>query len=368
MLQLRGISLDILRKFVKDTSQESHSHPIPESTISHSHSHSHSQLDHIPDFSSIIPRLSTMTICGNFKTPLNIQMIRDNIPIQPYWSHHQGIVLAEGYNESGAIIRRGTARRYIMKQEFTKPFLNCTTLYIRIFDEETKEAKEPSIKLFKNGGYQMTGIRTPFQANHAILTLKDLILSHCPESVEIIENLRSLTKESVDIKVCMMVADMTIPYTIHREEVQRLIAERTRLVSSFESTTYQGVNIKYFWNPESPHRDGICRCPIHCNGKNSPCRRITIAPFQTGKIIITGGSLTEKEINEAAMWILNFLKEHSKVTLSPQRRDLRRKRDAFVCPNPFRSGENRILKIRPESIILNHSFRRIINDETRIPE
>jgi hypothetical protein len=404
MLQLRGISLDTLRKFVSDTSHShSHSHSqhqshdlssstntitstnITTSTTSTSTSSltstttpsitdvststlvSNISPDTI-DFSDINPRLSTMTICGHFGTILDIHKIRDTIPIQSYWSHQQGIVLAEGYNDTGTIIRRGNARRYIMKKEFTKPFLNCTTLYIRIFDEETHETKEPSIKLFKNGGYQMTGIRTPIQANHAIMTAKELILTHCSDAIGNPEVFRELTKDTLDIKVCMMVSDMTIPYTIHREEVQKLIAERTRLVSSFESTTYQGVNIKYFWNPDSPHRDGICRCPVHCNGKNTPCRRITIAPFQTGKIIITGGSLTEKEIREAAHWILGFLKEHSRQTLSPPRRDLRRKRNAFFCPNPFRSGENRILKIRPERIILNHSLHSILNNQRRIDE
>jgi hypothetical protein len=363
MLQLRGISLDILRKFVSDTSS------APENTqIASSPESIRESLIEKPDFSSIIPRLSTMTICGNLGTSLDIALIRDTLPIQPYWSQHRGIVLAEGYNDSGAVIRRGTARRYIMKYEYTKPFLNCTTLYLRIFDEETGEAKEPSIKLFKNGGFQMTGIRTPAQATLSILTMKDLVIQHCITAVENPEILTNLTRESLHIKVCMMVSDLTIPYTIHREEVQRLISERTRLISSFESTTYQGVNIKYFWNPESPHRDGICRCAEHCRGKDSPCRRITIAPFQTGKIIITGGSLTEKELGEAAKWILDFLRDNYKQVLSPPRQDLRRKRDAFICPNPFRSGENRILKIRPERIVLNHSLHSIINNETRSVE
>ncbi len=67
--------------------------------------------------------------------------------------------------------------------------------------------------------------------------------------------------------------------------------------SSFESCIYPGVNIKYYFN--NTQNNGICCCNRVCNGKgigdsDGNCKKITIAVFKSGKIIITGAKTTDQ--------------------------------------------------------------------------
>ena len=56
---------------------------------------------------------------------------------------------------------------------------------------------------------------------------------------------------------------------------------------------YPGVNIKYYFNSINNH-NGVCKCINKCNGKGKNCcKKITIAVFNSGKIIITGGQSYE---------------------------------------------------------------------------
>lgn len=282
--------------------------------------------------------LSTMTICGELGGTINIPNILHNLPIQPYWKSHNGILRVEGYH-NGEIYFRGISRKYIEKRNTgTGPFRNCATLYCRIFDEEYGDAKEPCVKLFRNGGFQITGIRTPVQANEIVSfvksTLDDTMFTPVNDGFTI---------------VCMMNSDITLPYRIKREALQEII-RRENIRSTFESTTYQGVNIKYYWNYDKYEhgecQTGICECTEVCASsgkkrimkdpsKNKPsgCVRITIAPFQTGKIIITGAKTIE-QIKDASQWILEIIQKHKHEILLPKLEKVSKKKIKI----PFRSG------------------------------
>lgn len=283
--------------------------------------------------------LSTMTICGRLGGTVNIERVISEVPIQPYWAIREGIIRTEGYiaNET---VSRGISRKYIEKRNIkTKPFRNSASLYCRIFDEELDIVKEPSIKIFRNGGFQVTGIRTPAQATHIVSFIK--------------QTLRDLKDvfEEVDegfTNVCMMNSDITMPYMLNRNALQAILKEKG-ILSTFETTSYQGINIKYYWNYEKhvkcSTQNGVCDCEHVCEstGKkrvmknpsmksNGGCVRITIAPFQTGKIIITGAK-TIQQINDASKWILSLILENRKAVLqgkAPEKK-IRRK-------IPFRGG------------------------------
>jgi hypothetical protein len=87
------------------------------------------------------------------------------------------------------------------------------------------------------------------------------------------------------------------------------------LFSSHESTIYQGVNTKYYYNKKgNPLRPGICECKEQCSGQGlgdgeGQCKRITISPFSSGKIIITGAREMD-QINEAYEFFNEILKTH----------------------------------------------------------
>ena len=96
---------------------------------------------------------------------------------------------------------------------------------------------------------------------------------------------------------------------INRELLHREIIEND-IYSSYEPCIYPGVNIKYFINNNN-HNNGICNCESLCNGKgdgygDGDCKKVTIAVFKSGKIIITGGQ-NKRQINESYQFITNFI-------------------------------------------------------------
>jgi hypothetical protein len=285
--------------------------------------------------------LSTMTICGRLGGDINIQKVIKDVPIQPYWALREGVLRVEGYVDQEPTFR-GISRKYIEKRNIhTKPFRNSASIYCRIFDEDSGIAKEPSIKLFRNGGFQVTGIRTPYQAEHIVSFIKETLRS--------MDGVYTETDDGF-INVCMMNSDITLPYKINRSGLQSILRDMG-ILSTFETTSYQGINIKYYWNYEKHKRgerqNGLCECAHVCesSGKKrvmknpdlteqSGCVRITIAPFQTGKIIITGAK-TIKQIEDATEWIISVIRSHKyEILQGPAEEKVKRNKI------PFRSGHS----------------------------
>ena len=121
--------------------------------------------------------------------------------------------------------------------------------------------------------------------------------------------------------VCMMNSDYTIGRAIRRDQLYKILVEKYGLWSSFEPTIYQGVNTKFFWNKVRPAAApiGICVCPTPCDGSGSgygigQCKKITISPFRTGSIIITGAKHPE-QLHDAYNFINGVLEMYSATVL-----------------------------------------------------
>ena len=106
-----------------------------------------------------------------------------------------------------------------------------------------------------------------------------------------------------------------------RAELHKILCTVYNLSSTLETTIYQGVNTKYYYNDASLARGGICRCTRFCTGQGDgasigACKRITIAIFQTGSIIITGAR-TRKQLDEAYEFINQIIRTHAKEVTRP---------------------------------------------------
>ena len=93
-----------------------------------------------------------------------------------------------------------------------------------------------------------------------------------------------------------------------------LISEEYNNKCSFEPGRYHGVKLEYFWNSDKEKLDGICVCKKHCFGKGTGhgennCKKITIAIFESGSVLITGG-ISFEQINEAYNYITFILNKH----------------------------------------------------------
>ena len=98
------------------------------------------------------------------------------------------------------------------------------------------------------------------------------------------------------MNIVLINSDFDIKYKVQRDILHREIVD-AGMYSSYEPCIYPGVNIKYFFN--SNQSNGICKCSAICNGKgdgcsDGGCKKITVAVFKSGKIIITGANSLEQ--------------------------------------------------------------------------
>ena len=209
-----------------------------------------------------------------------------------------------------------STRDILTKRKVTeKTFFNQATLVIRKTCAG-RGWKEVNIKMFANGGIQMTGVPTAEFSQQAIQFVIDEITNKDPTiftgtSQGQGEGQAALTK----FQIQLINSDYSINRQIYQDKLHKVLSNVYNLFSSHESTIYQGVNTKYYYNKKgNPLRPGICGCKTPCTGQGNgdgdgQCKRITISPFSSGKIIITGAREMD-QINEAYEFFNEILKTH----------------------------------------------------------
>jgi len=185
----------------------------------------------------------------------------------------------------------------------------------------------PNIKIFKNGNIQLTGIT---KIDNDVENIANYIISKIKE-IYIIDNKinNNYDTESKEIffsnlkfnnfKIRMINTDFKTfcdnefkkKFTIRRKELHNLlISDKYNNKSSFQPGIYQGVKLEYYDNENN--NNGICECISHnFNKKNnqSTCKKVTIAIFESGSILITGG-VNFKQVNNAYSYITNLIKNN----------------------------------------------------------
>ena len=115
-------------------------------------------------------RISTITTTAQLGTKIHLDALFRQIPILQYWDLNDGVLKMEF---SGTT--KGTSFKDIMlKPKTTKTsFFNQATLVVR---REISPLiwKEINVKLFRNGGVQMTGVRSLEMSSEAIVWLVNL--------------------------------------------------------------------------------------------------------------------------------------------------------------------------------------------------
>jgi len=109
-------------------------------------------------------------------------------------------------------------------------------------------------------------------------------------------------------------SECTEKFLIRRKVLHKiLISEDYDNKCSFEPGKYHGVKLEFFWNSLKEKQNGICCCSDYCFGKNSPagtnCKKITIAIFESGSVLITGG-ISFQQIDDAYNYITTVFRNH----------------------------------------------------------
>lgn len=251
-------------------------------------------------------RISTLVTTGHLGTTIALDTLFKAIGAQliPIGYAEEGFLKME----HGAKVIGVSARDVLTKRRVsTKTFFNQSTLVIRKRREEGG-FKEVNVKLFANGGFQMTGVTSEEFARGVL----DWMIAHLPAGIG--GDGKALTVKKFAIQ--LLNSDYKVNALIKRAELHKILCEQYHLSSTLETTIYQGVNTKYYFNQEAAtgQRPGICMCPKFCNGQGDGssvgnCKKITIAAFQTGSIIITGAR-TKRQLDEAYEFMNKVLVAH----------------------------------------------------------
>ena len=258
-------------------------------------------------------RISTLVTTGHLGTTLSLDKLFDQFSLHaiPIGYPSEGFLKIEyGEKALGYSSRDVLSKRKVSKNSF----FNQSTLVVRKLREDSVGFKEVNIKLFANGGFQMTGI-TSEQYSRNILAWLITIFNTLP--VQISEKTLTVEKFSVQL----LNSDYKMNSLVRRDELHRILTTQYKLFSTLETTIYQGINTKYYYNEESVRKNGICWCEKPCTGQGDgktlgQCKRITIAIFQTGSVIITGAR-NHSQLNESYEFINIILKNHARETLKP---------------------------------------------------
>jgi TATA-box binding protein (TBP) (component of TFIID and TFIIIB) len=187
-----------------------------------------------------------------------------------------------------------STRDVLTKRKLTeKTFFNQATLVIRKRLNDERGWKEVNIKLFANGGVQMTGIISEEFARDTLTWIIQELgrLERSPFAAPaVVER----------FNVQLVNSDYSVGCSLRRDRLHEILTTEYGIFSLFESTIYQGVNTKYYHNVKGDtSRPGQCTCKTICKGQGTgdgegQCKRITMSIFQTGNIIITGARNMEQ--------------------------------------------------------------------------
>jgi TATA-box binding protein (TBP) (component of TFIID and TFIIIB) len=258
-------------------------------------------------------RISTMVITAHWGTQIDLANLFNSLKsiIIPTWYPDVGILKFEHKN----MVLGASHKDIFTNRKITpKSFFNQSTLVLRRkINEGTPEEgwKEVNVKLFANGGIQMTGVTSEVFARKAIEWLLDVINS-LPETP--FASPASIQRFSVQL----INTDYALNKFINQDALHKILINEYNLFSMLEKTIYQGVNTKFFYNSRNPMK-GICECEKICKGQGSgegegECKRITMSIFRTGRIIITGAREFD-QIQASYKFLNSVFDKHYKTVL-----------------------------------------------------
>lgn len=263
-------------------------------------------------------KVSTITATGSLNTLVDLPAFYSEVEIVPYDSKQEGFVYIEfgvhktesiyrGYNKKLAINRR--------KKKESKRFDNQVTVILRMGGDSYI-----NVKVFKNGNVQMTGVKHVDQGIDVINKVVEQVRAIHERGVRIAQSIEMLNGSNY--KVCLINSDFKLGMEIRRDRLNKLVQTEYGIYSSFEPCNYPGVKIQYYWNTDVGDGNGICTCSCACDGRGTgrgdgQCKKITIAAFQSGCVIITGAQLYA-QIEDAYVFICALIQKHNVLLFKPK--------------------------------------------------
>ena len=258
-------------------------------------------------------RISTITTTASISTEVNLDILYEHLDVIDGAS--TGITYLEFGKKKQETVYKGFTKKFLInrrREKTAKRFDNQLTIVYKISD-----ITSVNMKVFRNGNIQMTGIKNANQGLTMVDNLIEMIQKiNSEKSTDVVANIDVL--KNANYKICLINTDYKIGFEIKRENLFKVMVHDYENISSYEPCIYPGVKIQYFWNSENVEKDGVCKCSSKCFFKkksgtgvgDSNCKKITIAVFQSGSVIITG-SQSNVQIEECYGYINSVLYTNS---------------------------------------------------------
>jgi len=249
-------------------------------------------------FSATNYRISTITVTGS----INSDIVLDKLYLMlVQYTPKEIDYLEHGSNKhefvSHGVKASAKTKKKVKEPKIRKRFDNQLTIVL------WHDGSRYNIKLFKNGNVQITGVKSIEKGEKTIDFLIEIIKNVYEEyDKTILENVESL--KNLNYRIRLINSDFRVNFEIRLDYLFTIVTKTYRINCSYEPCIYPGAKIEYYY----PH-NGYCQCTTFCNGKSDACKKITIAVFQSGCVIITGANKIE-HVNIAYEFVCNLLKDN----------------------------------------------------------
>ena len=251
-------------------------------------------------------RISTITYTGSLNVDISLDVLYERLSLED-----PNILYIEyGKRNFDNSCCRSKIKKTITMGTKSKRFDNQVTLLYSKQDENIYA----NCKIFKNGNVQMTGIKSMEQGHHMLTVLLGIVQNIYSQHPTVFPTADRNKPHISDIKVRLINSDFKVGFDLRRDTFFKVFHEQyPNHPCSYEPCIYPGVKIQYFYNTANTHKDGICHCTSgrcivgkSCGTGDGLCKKVTIAVFQSGSVIITGGQ-TIDQVDEAYNFIRPIL-------------------------------------------------------------
>jgi TATA-box binding protein (TBP) (component of TFIID and TFIIIB) len=264
-------------------------------------------------------RISTITATGCIGTNINLDLLYDVLAIES--EVNSKLIYIEYGKKKSERIFKGESKKLTISCRKSKPIKRFDNQVTVVYHMDN--GNKLNIKTFRNGNIQMTGIKEIDNGHTAVDLIIDIVKKLYVQGL--VNDINSLINSNFRIR--LINTDYKIGFPIKREFLHKLLKLEYGLVCNYEPVIYPGVKVHYFYNKIHASNDGICRCQHNCGERKGgdgnglgDCKKITIAIFQSGCIIITG-SQTKDQIEECYKYtnevLYNNREQIEKITMLP---------------------------------------------------
>jgi TATA-box binding protein (TBP) (component of TFIID and TFIIIB) len=200
----------------------------------------------------------------------------------------------------------------VKNSKLNNNFYNSICISVKI-----RENKCINLMIFTNGRITCTGSKNDDDGLDAVR----LLIAEMKKFPEIFETEEDKsTADVLNYDIVMINSNFFVGFFIDNHKLYDiLIRDRAiyQLFSSYDPRVYQGVKIYFMWNTNQLVKNGVCVCSKKCKfsakkkrgEEDGDCRRISIAVFGTGKILIAGAK-NDAQLNDTYSYIVKILQDN----------------------------------------------------------